>query len=330
MAQNIRGPAQILARIDSLISHQVREWCAGKIDYPPDCTVIRVFKKEKKCEIWAKNASMDSLRYITDISICSMDFEPGPKLRINDGKTPEGFYHGSFGYWSRYAWMWMELDEASLDDFGTPGTGSCFKICIEYPNNADRARSRSAGFGNPGGDICIHGNCVTAGCVSFTNRNFLPVYAFARHHNTSRFGQVQVHIYPFDFDAVEKKEWDRLASSYTHSAALSVQKLIEFWHNLKVGHQVFNENKKVLQLKIGSGTVSPGWYCHTINALKTLLKTGGDYNGEVNSLYSSDLVPVIRLLQRRYGLAVDGAIGPATLRALAGNNDIPAPEYQFK
>ncbi len=171
-SQNIREPGQILMRIDSLIAPKLRQWCDGKIKYPPDCTVLRIFKREKPCEIWAKNQMMDSLRHITDIDICAMDFEPGPELRINDGKTPEGFYHGRFGYWSRYARIWMELRENRLDRFGTPGTGSCFKICTEYPDRLDRERSRSAGFANPGGSICIPGNCVTAGCVSFSNRNF--------------------------------------------------------------------------------------------------------------------------------------------------------------
>ena len=93
-----------------------------------------------------------------------MDFVPGPKFEVGDGKTPEGFYFPQFLYGSNYYWMWIKLTERELDKPGRVGKGSSFKMCINYPNILDSVKSKAYTL-KTGGEICLHGNCVSAGCI---------------------------------------------------------------------------------------------------------------------------------------------------------------------
>ncbi len=193
-----RSPKAIADRIEALAGHHFRRWTehAG-LTYPPDEVEMRVYKVDRELEIWGRNNSNEPVsewRSIATLPICAVDDEPGTKLRQGDGKTPEGTYRSRALYPSRHFWMWMKLDPLLIDLPGIPGHGSAFRLCLDYPTRKDRARTRAAGFSDPGGGICLHGNCVTAGCVSFSNRNFLAVFAFAGHHDEERFGPMKVHI----------------------------------------------------------------------------------------------------------------------------------------
>ncbi|MEM6532937.1 MAG: L,D-transpeptidase family protein [Myxococcota bacterium] len=190
---NPSTPAAIRARIEELAGHHFERWTqdAG-LDYPPERVEFRVYKSEREMEIWGA-AERGPLKRIVTLSVCAVDDEPGTKMRQGDGKTPEGTYNARALYPSRYAWMWMTLNPDAIDAFGFPGIGSAFRLCLDYPNASDRARSKAAGFTKPGGGICIHGNCVSSGCVSFTNRDFLAVFAFAMHHHG---GNPKFHIFP--------------------------------------------------------------------------------------------------------------------------------------
>ncbi|MFO1372729.1 MAG: L,D-transpeptidase family protein [Candidatus Competibacteraceae bacterium] len=85
----------------------------------------------------------------------------GPKMRQNDMRTPEGFYH---------------IDRRN------PHSQFHLSLHINYPSAADIARARAGGY-PPGGDVMVHGlpNGLglmgsrhrlldwTAGCIAVTN-----------------------------------------------------------------------------------------------------------------------------------------------------------------
>ena len=314
-AQPPRTPVAILERIDELIGGEIKDWCeAENVLYPPDAVLLRVFKKERELELWAKNADMAAMKMIRTIPICAMDFQPGPKLAQGDGKTPEGFYHPQFLYGSSYSWMWIRLDEGELDRYGVVGEGSSFKMCIEYPNTLDRDRSKAACFRDPGGEICLHGNCVTAGCISFTNRNFLPVFAFSRHHDTERFGRLQLHIFPFRFDAVQNME-DEI-DSYPHVDLLGRDDLLTFWRNLEKGYHRFNEVKNPLTIRESPIVLREGDRSPDVSRLKAILRGKGLYTGAVDSCFCRQLEGAVRQYQMRKNLRVDGIAGPRTMKEL--------------
>jgi hypothetical protein len=250
--EEIRAPNGILKRIDALIKDDVEKWCAGKgIAWPTAAVVLRIFKREHEIEIWAKNEGQGKMVLVRTIPICAMDFDPGPKIADGDGKTPEGIYHPDFSYQSANWWMWMDLDREKVGERGQVGKGSCFKMCIEYPNDLDRRRTKEMKHTRPGGEICLHGNCVSAGCASFKNADFLPVFAFARHHDTKKFGKLQLHIFPFRFEKLSDADKSALAEKYPYNDAWGKQKLLQFWANLKEGYDKFNSNPNPLSVSIG-------------------------------------------------------------------------------
>lgn len=250
---DIRGEAPILDAVDRLVREDAKQWCRERgVSYPPDAVVLRVFKKERELEIWAKNAGQKRMTLVRTLPICAMDFEPGPKLAEGDAKTPEGFYRSEFLYGSSHWWMWMDLDPARVDAPGEAGKGSSFKMCLDYPNALDRLRTKQAGRGGKtGGEICLHGNCVSIGCASLKNRDYLPVFAFARHHDARRFGKLQVHIFPFRFEGMSPADRAAAARAWTHSEAVAPANLQRFWDNLREGYDAFRADPNPLRVRAG-------------------------------------------------------------------------------
>lgn len=203
--------------------------------------LFRAFKHEHEFEIWAGN-SEDSLKRIKTVEICGMDFSPGPRLETGDQKTPEGFYTTSIMFGSTKWWMWMNLNSGRVDDQGITDFGSSFKLCTSYPNAGDKQRTWIFRHHNRSyADICIHGNCASAGCISFENRVFLAVYAFAMKHNSERYGALQVHIFPFRFDKTTKNSWTGNFRKMDSAA------LISFWNNLEEGYELFEKEHRPLK-----------------------------------------------------------------------------------
>jgi len=241
VGMNPSSPPQIRKRIASLAGTTFKKWCADAgISGTPSTILLRTFKLEKECELWAGPGDKP-LKLVKILRICSVDDAPGPKLIQGDGKTPEGFYESVELFGSPYWWMWMKLSPQSIDAQGEPGNGSSFRLCIDYPNPSDRARTKRLSGKNPGGGICIHGNCVTAGCISFENRVFLMIYYFASLHNERRSGHLQVHIFPFRFSEDVKKEY---SGSYR---AMESGELLKFWNTIEQGYALFEKTHRPLR-----------------------------------------------------------------------------------
>ena len=71
--------------------------------------------------------------------------QPWPQATQGDSQVPEGFYH--------------------MDRFN-PLSNFHLSLGVSYPNQSDRILGAS---GRLGGDIFIHGDCVTIGCVPITD-----------------------------------------------------------------------------------------------------------------------------------------------------------------
>jgi hypothetical protein len=240
-AKHVQSPLQIQKRIQALIDRTFQTWCkeAG-VSCPPSCVLLRTFKLEKECELWAGN-NKDPLKLVKTLRVCTVDDAPGPKLVQGDGKTPEGFYESYELYGSPYWWMWMKLTPESLDQPGEPDNGSSFRLCINYPNPADNARTKRLAGRSPGGEICIHGNCVTAGCISFENRVFMIAYYFAAKHDTKKNGGLQVHIFPFRFSEELKKQY------CASCPRMKRDELLKFWNNIEEGYTLFEKKHRPLR-----------------------------------------------------------------------------------
>lgn len=246
--QNEKSVTFIDKRIEDLIGPTLNRLLSDQgFEISPKYYLYRVFKKEKEIEVWAGKSSTDSLKLIQTLRICAMDFEPGPKARQGDGKTPEGFYRLSDLYGSTNWFMWIRLNTGDIDNYGEVGIGSSFKLYVNYPNSLDRSRTAKYLPGkNSGGDICVHGNCVSAGCIAFKNRVFLPVYAFFKKHDRSRYGYPQIHVFPYRFEDYDIQKFSE------ENPDLPAEYLIEFWKNLKEGYDKFNSSHRAPKISIAN------------------------------------------------------------------------------
>ena len=117
-------------------------------------TCLIAYKHEKELELWGRNKGDKKYTRIKTYKFCALSGHLGPKLVQGDGQVPEGFYY--------------------IDRFN--GASSFhLSLGINYPNKADIARSNGK---NPGGDIFIHGKCVTIGCIPITDTMIEELYIY--------------------------------------------------------------------------------------------------------------------------------------------------------
>jgi len=244
---NEKSPAFIKKRLEALVGNFLKKKCLeNSLNYPPKFILFRFFKYEKEFEVWAGNSRNDSLRRILLLPVCAVDDEPGTKLEEGDGKTPEGFYNSPLYYGSTADFMWIKLNNSEIDTYGKVGYGSSFKMCLDYPNILDRLKTNTIMKHNrPGSAICIHGNCVSIGCISFINKNYLPVFLAALGHDVDKYGPVKIHIFPFRFDNFSEEEQLVFAK---HVKRMKNVQVLEDWENLRDAYNLLNINKKAVKV----------------------------------------------------------------------------------
>jgi len=179
---------------------------------------IRAFKKEEIIEVWAKNKSENSFKFILQYKFCSSSGELGPKRRQGDFQIPEGFYFiDRFNPWSSYY----------------------LSLGINYPNQSDRILGYKR---NPGGDIFIHGNCVTIGCIPITDDKIKELYIFAVEAKSNGQKKIPVHIFPAKLST---KNFEDLKNNFSDKIDL-----VEFWKNLKEGYKYFQDKKSLPKITV--------------------------------------------------------------------------------
>ncbi|HZJ55627.1 MAG TPA: L,D-transpeptidase family protein [Myxococcaceae bacterium] len=140
----------------------------------PGALLLRVFKEERLLEVWAAAAAEEPFVHLGDHPVCASSGGPGPKARVGDGQVPEGLYRVTgVNPWSRYH----------------------LSLRLDYPNAADRARNPAVPLRALGGEIFIHGSCVTIGCIPIGDEAIEEVYLAALDVR-ARGGEVSVLVLP--------------------------------------------------------------------------------------------------------------------------------------
>ena len=188
------------------------------IPYPPEKIFIRVFKQEKILEVWAWSTSDAVFKEVKHYPICRTSGNLGPKRREGDLQIPEGFYH--------------------IDRFN-PKSNFYLSLGINYPNPSDKVLGRK---GELGGDIFIHGGCVTIGCIPITDEYIKEVYWLAVQAKSNGHSKIPVHIFPTRLD-------DR-AITDLESTFPNDDPLIDFWKKLKIGYNWFEQYQKLPTISI--------------------------------------------------------------------------------
>jgi murein L,D-transpeptidase YafK len=180
--------------------------------------LITAFKSEKQLEIYAKKKTESIYLKIATCDICRSSGKPGPKRQEGDGQVPEGFYH--------------------IDRFN-PFSNFYLSLGINYPNSSDRKKSQAKRLG---GDIFIHGSCVSIGCLPMTDEVIKEIYLYAVFARNNGQNKIPVYIFPFRMTDVNFNAYRQKYSAN--------QELIAFWTNLKTGYDRFEKEKKTLDISV--------------------------------------------------------------------------------
>jgi murein L,D-transpeptidase YafK len=168
---------------------------------------IRAFKYDKQLEVWVKNKSDKTYQLFKTYSFCASSGTLGPKRKQGDNQTPEGVY-----YIDRY----------------NPSSNFYLSLGINYPNACDKI------LGNkyPGGDIFIHGNCVTIGCIPITDDKIKELYILCVEARNNSQLKIPVHIFPTRLNDAGLLKLSKYTTSNTT--------LKTFWENLKPIYTYFD------------------------------------------------------------------------------------------
>lgn len=190
------------------------------VSYPPQNIFIRVFKLEKQLELWARSKESDKFKLIKVYDVCYASGGLGPKRKEGDQQVPEGFYH--------------------IDRFN-PASMFHLSLGLNYPNDSDRVLSNRT---TPGGDIFIHGNCVSIGCVAITDEKIKELYVAAIAAKTAGQKRIPVHIFPTRMEAKKL--------SFIKTGLRSDKALMRFWANLKEGYDHFETIRKLKNISVSA------------------------------------------------------------------------------
>lgn len=167
--------------------------------------LIRIFKEEKLLEVWLKSKNADKYVKYADYAICRSSGDLGPKRKEGDYQVPEGFYKVNF--FNAFSDYYLGMQ-------------------INYPNQSDLILSKRP----YGGQIMIHGNCVTIGCIPITDDKIKEVYLLCLFSKGAGH-DVAVDSYPFKLESKKLEEAKKTSDKV----------LTDFWSNLKLVYDYFEQ-----------------------------------------------------------------------------------------
>lgn len=176
----------------------------GKHISPNDFDLyLRSFKQEGQLEIWAKNKSDRSYQLLKTMTICAASGTLGPKRKQGDGQVPEGFY-----------------EIVSLN----PYSSYHLSLKVGYPNKSDRLKAT----GDPGGDIMIHGNCVTIGCIPIEDDPIEELFVLCVEAK-NRARVIYADIYPCRLNSKKLEEMGKRYDNATLSLWTTMNEAYSFF-----------------------------------------------------------------------------------------------------
>lgn len=127
-------------RVDSVL---VPAFTNAGLRYPPRQIALIGLKEEKRLELWARDEGR--WLFVKDFPVLAASGTTGPKLREGDRQVPEGIYG---------------------IEYLNPNSSYHLSMKLDYPNAVDKEHAQLDGRDSLGGDIFIHGNSVSIGCLA--------------------------------------------------------------------------------------------------------------------------------------------------------------------
>lgn len=178
---------------------------------------IRIFKQEKLVEVWGKQKKDTTFKLIKNYPLCALSGTSGPKRMEGDAQMPEGIY--------------------SIVHFN-PNSNFYLSLKIDYPNLSDIKFCKN---NKCGGDIFIHGNCITTGCFPIGDEAIKELYILALEATSQGQHKIPVHIFPCKLTSNNLADIIRIQSQ--HEA---------FWKSLLPIYQYFEDNKRLPVVRVSA------------------------------------------------------------------------------
>ncbi|MEP7238589.1 MAG: L,D-transpeptidase family protein [Ferruginibacter sp.] len=204
-------PAAISGRMEDSVKKQFEE---KNLNWPPHNIYIRSFKYDRLLELWIKNNVEDSFTLFKTYKVCMQSGGIGPKRSEGDNQVPEGFYY--------------------INEFN-PRSNYHLALGLNYPNASDKVLSDMK---KPGGDIYIHGNCVSTGCIAIQDAPIEEVYFIASQAKSSGQDFIPVHIFPVKYDVPK-------SLNYLTETIKGNQVVHKFILNIKAVYDYFEKKKQL-------------------------------------------------------------------------------------
>jgi hypothetical protein len=131
-----------------------------------------------------------------------------------DYQVPEGFYY--------------------INEFN-PNSTYYLSLGLNYPNPSDKILSD---IEHPGGDIYIHGSCVTVGCIPVTDKQIDEIYITAAYAKNNGQDYIPVHIFPIRYS--NKRSADYLTNLSKSDGQLKAfaDNLERVYDHFEITHQL--------------------------------------------------------------------------------------------
>jgi murein L,D-transpeptidase YafK len=184
------------------------------IHWPAKYLFIRSFKFDRQLEVWAKNELNDPYVLIKQYRICMQSGTIGPKRLQGDYQVPEGIYQ--------------------INEF-RPASMYHLSLGLNYPNASDKILSDAE---RPGGEIFIHGSCVSVGCIPLTDEDIEELYIITSYAQANGLDFIPVHIFPIRYNVKRSAE-------YLSNVTKNNEALGKFENRLKDIFEYFNEKKQL-------------------------------------------------------------------------------------
>jgi len=150
----------------------MKQFQARHLAWPVKNIYLRSFKYDSQLEVWVRYGPKEEYKLFKTYKVCALAGTLGPKRMQGDYQVPEGFYY--------------------INEFN-PKSAYHLSLGLNYPNSSDRILGDSL---QPGGDIYIHGKCVTTGCIPIMDAQIEELYILAAHARNQGQDFIPVHIFP--------------------------------------------------------------------------------------------------------------------------------------
>lgn len=191
-----------------------KQFAAKGLQWPARNVYIRSFKYDSQLEVWVSNSRKEPYKLFKTYKVCALAGSLGPKRMAGDFQVPEGFYY--------------------INEFN-PNSNYYLSLGLNYPNVSDKILADPT---RPGGDIYIHGSCVTVGCIPVTDQQIDEIYLLAAFAKNAGEDFIPVHIFPIRYNNPKSVDYLATLTKTDEKLKLFASKLEAVYDHFEITHQL--------------------------------------------------------------------------------------------